>query len=446
MKRTTKLSHTIASYSIACLTLAATAEAQTSDPSLNALVKKGILTEQEAQDALADAQKLKVSSADLVKTNSNSFVLPFGKESALRLGGYIQANTELGDAASFEGRFTGGPNQVNPRFRLRRARLGVSGDLYQDFDFKLWGDFQQSDGFSGSRTGFSAADLFINYHRFDEVNFKVGQFISPFGYEVLTPDIGPDRMMLTAERSLATIAIVPERQVGAQFWGKPLATVAPAEKDLISYSVGAFNGDNRNIVVNDNCKFMYVGRLESVPYQGELWGQNIKWRLGANALESEDAAGTLLSHIGPLRLSTIDGSLSSYTSGSPDERVAWGVDQTLTLGKFELTAEYLEENIRPTTLNPAFHAFTASGYYIQPSYYLVQDKLQLVSKFENFDPGQAENDSIKTITGGLNWYIHGRNVVAMLDYMHTWSDFRESNPASGKSKFDEVLLRLELFF
>jgi hypothetical protein len=202
--------------------------------------------------------------------------------------------------------------------------------LFQDFDFKLQGDFQQSDGFTGGRDAFSGTDLSINWHRFPEAKFKVGQFFAPFGYEMLIPDVGPADVLLTPERSLAAIAIVPERQVGAQLWGKPLANFAPALKDLLSYQVGIFNGNNRNTVINDNSKFMYVGRVESVPYRGELFGQRIRWRLGANILESQDAADTLLSHIGPLKLSVKDGSLTPFggSAGShtPDERVAWGID------------------------------------------------------------------------------------------------------------------------
>ena len=41
---------------LAGLALGANAQAQTSDPVLNALVKKGLLTEQEAKDALAESQ------------------------------------------------------------------------------------------------------------------------------------------------------------------------------------------------------------------------------------------------------------------------------------------------------------------------------------------------------------------------------------------------------
>ena len=50
------------------------------------------------------------------------------------------------------------------------------------------------------------------------------------------------------------------------------------------------------------------------------------------------------------------------------------------------------------------------------------------------------------MTGGLNYYIHGKNVIAMLDYIHTWSEYRQDHPADGKDQFNEVLLRLEFYF
>lgn len=431
---------------LATLALLPAASAQTSDPLMNALVKKGLLTAEEAKEIKAEVDS---------NTNQNGvakFVLPKGNEMKLKLGGFIQANGEFGDAASFEGRFTGGPpitggpNQISPRIRLRRARIGVSGEFLENFDFKLEGDFQQGDGLTSGRSGFSGTDLFINYHQFAEANFKVGQFFAPFGYEMLIPDVGPDRILLTAERSLMTIATVPERQVGAMLYGAPLANILPNQKDLFTYSAGIFNGNNRNATINDNSEFMYAGRVESVPFQGQVIGLPAKWRLGANAFFSRDAANTLLSHVGNLALSPIDGSLSPYNAHSPDERVAWGVDQTLTVGPFEVSAEYIADRIRPTTPAPSFARFTASGYYVQPSLYIWEKKLQLVAKWERFEPGQAPHDSIETITGGLNWYIYKQNVTAMLDYMHTWSDFRRNNPGTGKDQFNEILLRLQMYY
>src|SRR5437660_11907955 len=90
-------------------------------------------------------------------------VHPGGSEYKLTLGGYIQANFEAGDVSAFEGRF--GLTALKDRFRLRRARINLTGDIAEKFDFKVEGDFEQSDGLSpGTRTGFSATDIFINWH------------------------------------------------------------------------------------------------------------------------------------------------------------------------------------------------------------------------------------------------------------------------------------------
>lgn len=59
---------------------------------------------------------------------------------------------------------------------------------------------------------------------------------------------------------------------------------------------------------------------------------------------------------------------------------------------------------------------------------------------------QKGDDGIHSITGGLNYYIHGDDIKLMANYVHTWSDFRAANPKLGDDQFDEVLLRLQLMF
>jgi len=50
------------------------------------------------------------------------------------------------------------------------------------------------------------------------------------------------------------------------------------------------------------------------------------------------------------------------------------------------------------------------------------------------------------ILGGLNYYIHGDDLKLMVNYIHTWSDFRQANPEFGEDQFDEVIGRLQLMF
>src|SRR6478609_4539586 len=234
--------------------------------------------------------KTYVEQADPAPEKQPLFVLQRGPELKLVLGGYVQINFEDGDVSAFEGRF--GQTALKDRFRLRRARINLTGDFAENFDFKVEGEFENSDGTSPSnRTDFSGTDIFVNYHQFPEANVKVGQWKAPFGLEQLTPD----PTLIIIERSLPTGAITPERQVGAQLWGKPFTNIWPAQKDLLTYYAGIFNGNGRNINVNDNNNFMYVGRLELMPFKGKIFGQDSSLKLGADVLNSRDDKGTNIS-------------------------------------------------------------------------------------------------------------------------------------------------------
>jgi phosphate-selective porin OprO and OprP len=369
------------------------------------------------------------------------YVQQRGPELKLVLGGFVQVNVEGGDVSAFEGRF--GETALDDRFRIRRARINLTGDFAEQFDFKIEGDFGQGDGLNSNRTAFSGTDIFVNWHQFPEAQIKVGQWKAPFGLEQLTPDT----TLLFAERSLPTGAITPDRQIGAQLWGKPFASIWPEQKDLVTYYAGIFNGNGRNVSVNDNNQFMYVGRLESTLFK-DFFGKNSYLKVGADVLNSRDDTGTNISPSLNLLVND-DGSLSPFVLPSPDERTAWSVDAWLKMGPFDLIGEFLQEHVEGRTVNgepPAFANFTTDGYYVTGAYYLIPKKLQVAARWEHLNPGQKGNDGISSITGGLNYYIRGDDLKLMLNYIHTWSDFREANPEFGEDQFDEVIGRVQLMF
>jgi phosphate-selective porin len=260
--------------------------------------------------------------------------------------------------------------------------------------------------------------------------------------------ISPDPKLFTAERSQVTSALTPERQVGVEIWGKPFTSLFPEQKDLVTYYAGLFNGNGRNITVNDNNEYMYAGRIEVQALKAKIFNENATLRFGANALSSRDESGTVLSPAGTLRVNS-DGSLSSFTAPSAAEREGYGFDAVFHWGPFDLIAEYLSESYEGRTVNgvaPTFKDFLAEGYYVQGSYFVIPNKLQVMTKYEHFNPGQILNDNLDSITGGVNYYIHGDDVKLMAAYIHTWSNFRENNPAFGSSEFDEVILRLQIVY
>jgi phosphate-selective porin len=192
---------------------------------------------------------------------------------------------------------------------------------------------------------------------------------------------------------------------------------------------------------------MYVGRLESTLFK-DFFGKNSYLKLGADILNSRDDSGTNISQTANLLVND-DGSLSPFVLPSAAERTAWSVDAWLKMGPFDLIGEFLQERVHPRTVPgavPAFSKFTTDGFYVTGAYYLIPKKLQLAARWEHLNPGQKGNDGISSITGGLNYYIRGDDLKLMVNYIHTWSDFREANPEFGDDQFDEVIARMQLMF
>src|SRR5437764_2648600 len=350
------------------------------------------------------------------------YVQQRGPELKLVLGGFIQMNFEDGDVSAFEGRF--GQTALKDRFRLRRARINLTGDFAEQFDFKLEGDFENSDGLNSNRTAFEATDIFINWHQFPWAQVKTGQWKAPFGLEQLTPDT----VLYTVERTLPTGAITPERQVGIQLWGKPFATIWPGQSDLLTYYAGIFNGNGRNVTNNDNNNFMYVGRVESTLFK-DIFGKGSFLKLGADVLNSRDDKGTNISQSLTLLVNS-DGSLSPFVLPGADERTAWSVDGWIRLGPFDLIGEFLQEHVNPRTVDGVpggFDAFTTDGFYVTAGYYLIPKKLQSVVQWQHLNPGQTGNDGISSIVGGLNYYIRGDDLKPIVTYFHTWTLLRSCN-------------------
>jgi phosphate-selective porin len=369
------------------------------------------------------------------------FVLQRGSEIKLVLGGFIQVNFEDSDAFAFNGNF--GQSAIKDRFRLRRARVNLTGDFAEQFDFKVEGDFGQNDGTNNNRTAFSGTDIWLNWHQFPAAQIKAGQWKAPFGLDQLTPDTS----LYTIERTLPTGAITPDRQIGVQLWGMPFTNIWPEQSDLLTYYAGIFNGNGKNTTVNDNNNFMYVGRLESTLFK-DVFGKGSFLKLGADVLNSRDDKGTNISQSGNLLVNS-DGSLSPFTLPGADERTAWSVDAWLKLGPFDLIGEYLQEHVNGRTANgvpPGFADFTTDGYYVTGGYFLIPNKLQAVVQWQDLNPGQKGDDGLYSILGGLNYYIHGNDLKLMVNYIHTWSDFRQANPEFGQDEFDQFLARVQVMF
>lgn len=332
-----------------------------------------------------------------------------GRAENLQIGGLVQIQGESGDRG--DGRFS----SSNSRVFLRRARVNISGRFVEEFNFRaeieLSGSLADASGLRAQLT-----DAYVNWNRFDSANVRVGQFKTPFGYEQLYLD----PRLYTIERSLVSDRLTPGRQLGVQLGGDWFY-------ERIRYSVGVFNGNGTNANFNDNDRFLTAARVSVVPFSGRLLENPSRWSVGVNAFRSRDSSVTVAPELG-LRGNVFAG-----------RRRAFGADTQFELGRLELWAELLRETFEPADSVPS-PRLRSGGVYGQVSYFVIPDKLQLVGRYETFDPDRKDSRTAsRSSVFGANYYFKQHDVKLQLDWMR-------GRAAGVPKEQNKILARLQTAF
>ena len=151
-------------------------------------------------------------------------------------------------------------------FDVATARLNVTGSLDGGFGYQLQTDVTRSP---------AVLDARVRYRKSPGFNIDAGLFKSPFSHEFLR-GIGELDFVL---RSQVVRSLAPNRQVGVNVYGR-------TDGGLLHYSLGAFNGNGRDLAGNDDNSLMVVGRLEARPElsEGSLM-------VGVNGARNEEDGG-----------------------------------------------------------------------------------------------------------------------------------------------------------
>ena len=217
---------------------------------IDKLHEKGVLTDDEYQEmrteareerrkeALRDAQaEEKANKAKEDNQLTGRFRDGFSwesadKENSITLQGRIHADYRRFDVDS--GSITTANGNSANTFDIRRAYLGVSGKLHNDWSFELTSDL----------AGDTIEYAWVNYRHSDAVQARIGAFKMPFSYEELTSS----RLIDFQERSLANV-LAPGKEQGLSIYGIPTK--------WMSYAVAWTNGngkegDEANAVVDNH--------------------------------------------------------------------------------------------------------------------------------------------------------------------------------------------------
>ena len=330
---------------VAALFAAQSARASEVDRLLELLVKKHVVTEEEAAALRDEVEKDRVSERAQAIVEKQSLEpekkeQPVTTSSRIKLSGWAQA------------RYTNAVGTTNS-LELRRARLAVEGNLVPKVAYKVQIDAVKSPVLLDAR---------LDYAPRQYAKVTVGQFKIPFSQENLISS----RDMIPIERSLGGLLLVPGRDtgsngrdIGAQLAGN---IVRDDGRPLFDYAVGVFNGAGIN-TRDDNRRKDAAARLVVHPFAGlSLAGDYYNGATGAKELSKERA----------------------------------GVEFAYVHKPFTLQGEYIWGHD---------DAVRKYGWYTQFAYRF-RPKWEALARFDTYDPKRhSGKDVTNTYLVGVNWYL-----------------------------------------
>ncbi|MDP3332799.1 MAG: porin [Methylococcaceae bacterium] len=215
-----KLRGVIAAVAGAMMFNAMPAMADSTDDIVNALIAKGVLTEEEG----ALLVKGRTGEKEAAAKKKESAISASFKDGIVFESGDKQHKMSINGRAQLDYRSFNNEDSTNQAdtFDIRRAYLGVKGTFYNTYDYEVT--------YNGANA--AGSDLlyaYFNARYWDAAQLKLGQFKQPFSME----ELGSSRFTNFTERSFVT-QLVPSVDRGIQLHGVPTKG--------LTYAVGAFNG------------------------------------------------------------------------------------------------------------------------------------------------------------------------------------------------------------
>lgn len=272
-------------------------------------------------------------------------------------------------------------SQESDGFAVFDARLKVRGKIGIVFDYYFETHYDQVDD------AFELFDARATLPLIPEFELTFGMFRPPFGYEALQ-----ERGELTyLERSQASTAIAPGRQIGMQGGGEAL-------DGRLTYGGGLFNGNGRT-VENDGDNYMFTGRVQFNSIGTIAFYDDLVVQVGASLGYSSDTAAEL-------GLGSVTGdpaAVPELTTAFAGKRFFWGADFQATYRSWALTGEYLRADYE---LDAAIGGggpidTEAFGGYVELGY-RAYGALEAVVRYDGFSPTLGDNRDFMVF--GFNVY------------------------------------------
>lgn len=370
------------------------------DDTLELLAQKGIISAEEyAKIRENQKDQGQINLKDGLKVVSHD-----GKNS-LQVGGMLQL-----DVAGYQDDRT----DISNSTELRRARLAVSGQFQQDWDYKTEIEFAGT---------VAVTDAYVAYTGFKPVTLTVGHFKNLYSLEALMAD----KNLTFMERSLSAAFLNPRApalmvSAGSEQWSGAVALVGE------QLSTASLDDEGGGV----------SGRFTFVPYLGNAQivhvGASGHWRKPTQSNATDKTSETLRFHTKPEsnqfnfnKAGTATSRLidTGDISGNVDDYTLMGVELATQLGAWVVQSEYSQAKIkRDTKANLSFE-----GGYLQLAYILTGERRsyrgdkgifegikparstgawEVAARYSQLDLSDADvyGGKEKNLTLGINWYAN----------------------------------------
>ena len=365
---------------------------------VDALVSKGVLTEEEGK-LITKGHTSKTSVTPVVKEKDGAFTLESANgRNSISLTGRMNLDYRDSDGYVDGLGIDRDTQSFSDQFELRRARLGVKGKFANDFKYEVVGNLP----------GTATIDVaFLDWAKYEKVQFRVGKFKQPFGLEQLTSS----NNIALMERSYVD-QTVPGKKLGVQMMGSPkagltyaLSTFQPQDTEL-----NIAGGDRASGAARGTINFAeLMGNKEMIMHVG-LAGVGTEYSIATSSTSQTDASpsttqrGTISSFRTPSRgmnnifrgqvngtvcfgSPTVYGGCTSEYSASVKQR-ALGLEGIFASGPFKLAGEYSGGTFKGTQGTNVVE-YDTTTYYVEAGWFITGEKYASSYKngvFSSFKP------------------------------------------------------------
>jgi len=386
-----KLKTIIAGLFVASTLISAPAHAESTDDIINALMAKGVLTEEEGA-LLQKGRKLEQQNKSKEIKGKFKDGISFSDEAGdnkFSVNGRIQLDYRNFDTPSDTNAAVA---NYADTFDIRRAYLGAKGTFNKYYDWEIATDF-------AAQSNSSHLDVaYVNIKWWKEAQFQFGQFKMPYSLEERTSS----RFIDFQERSFVNnTSLTPGKERGIMLHGTPLTGVNYAVALSAGQGKNTNDVDNRadsnDIIVHADTNIAEIlGQKEAVYHVGASYGTGTIAPSAAGAQRTEGRGTELFT-------------ASAFTDVNNElERNRYNLESAVAYNNFKLQGEYGTAEFKGTT-SAGDYKRELSAYYVEALWLVTGEKYADSYKGGKFDRIKPKNDFNPDFKGGLGaWEVGAR--------------------------------------